>query len=95
MFGWVIGGCRSSNLTVSNAVIAALRSNGTAIRRRQTLVSGRRVLALVPDCGDRLSVRQGFCSFAHEAWPLARTHACHVFSLRGCLARDPRGLLMA
>jgi hypothetical protein len=42
-----------------------------------------------------LSVRQGFCSFAREAWPLARAHVCHVFSLRGCLARDPRGLFMA
>ena len=36
IFGWVSGGCRSSNLTVNNAVIATLRSNGTAIRSRQT-----------------------------------------------------------
>ena len=38
-----------------------------------------RALGLVPDGCDRPSVRQGFCSFAREAWPLARTHACHAF----------------
>jgi hypothetical protein len=53
-------------------------------------VSGRRALALVPDRGDRLSARQGFCSFAREAWPLARTHIRHVFSLHGCPARPAR-----
>ena len=51
-------------------------------------VSGRRTLGPVPDGSGRLSVRQGFCSFAREAWPLARTYVCHVFSLQGCLARD-------
>jgi uncharacterized protein (DUF736 family) len=51
-----------------------------------------RALSSVRDGWDRLSVRQSFRSFAHEAWPLAQTHVCHVFSLTGCLARDPRGL---
>jgi len=93
--GSVIGGCQSSNLTVNNAGLARLQSNGTAIRSRQTQVSRRQALTLVPDGWDRLSVRQGFRSFARKAWPLARTHVCHVFSLTGCSARDPRGLLMA
>jgi len=50
---------------------------------------------LVPDGWSCLSVREGFCSFAREASPLARTHACHVFSLQGCLTRNRRDLLMA
>jgi hypothetical protein len=50
---------------------------------------------LCPDGRDRLSVRQGFCSFARKAGPLAWTDVFHVFSLQGCLARDPRGLFMA
>ena len=88
--GSVIGGCRSSNLDLERR-----DARNASIERHRypqptdSCVS-MRALGLVPDGKGRLSVRQGFCSFAREAWPLARTHACHVFSLTSCPARDPR-----
>jgi hypothetical protein len=92
--GWLIGGCGSSNLTVTNAVPQRFERTARYPPPTDPGVC-QRALALVPDGWDSLSVRQGFCSFAREAWPLARTHVRHVFPLKGGLARDPRGLLMA
>jgi hypothetical protein len=69
--GWLIGGCRSSNLTVSNAALAS----ASIEQHRCPLnpVSAMRAQGLIPDGCDRFSVRQGFCSFARRAGPLART----------------------
>ena len=80
--GWVIGGCRSSNLTVSNAALANASIDRHRYPQPTAPVSAERALGLVPGWLGRLSVRQGFCSSAREARPLARPHVCRVFSLK-------------
>jgi hypothetical protein len=91
--GFVIGKCRSPNLTVNNAFLKALRSNCTTIRSREPLVSVARALAWCRMAATALLYARVSVPSPVEPGPLARTHVCHVFSLTSCRARDPRGLL--
>jgi len=84
----------SPSPTVTNAVLAALQSDGSDVRRRQTRVCDA---SAVPGPGE---LRPPFCTPAFlflrpPSLTSCAGRVCHVFSHAGCLARDPRGLLMA
>ena len=93
--GWVIGGCGSSNLTVSNAALAT-----ASIERHRCPQPTDPGVCNASAGADPGWLRPpfrtpGFLFLRPSRRTSCADHVCHVFSLQGCLARDPRGLLMA
>src|SRR5260370_23098949 len=93
--GWVIGGCRSSNLTVSNPALAS----ASVQRHRCPQPTEPGVCNATPGADPgwlRPPFRTPGFLFLRPSRPTSfADQVCHVFSLQGCLALDLRGLLIA